>query len=104
MIPVKETSDSLEFKVLAVPRSSKNQIVGSHGDALKVKLKAPPVDGAANKMCISFLAKTFRIPKTDLEIIAGQSSRQKQVLARFSTDKQGKENLLRLKALIAGYK
>ncbi len=103
MIPVKETSGSLEFKVLAVPRSSKNQIVGRHGDALKVKLKAPPVDGAANKMCVSFLAKTFQMPKTDLEIISGQSSRQKQVMARFSTDKQGKENQARIKALIADY-
>jgi len=103
MIPVKETATSLEFKVLAVPRSSKNQIVGSHGDALKVKLKAPPVDGAANKMCLDFLAKTFQVPRACLEIASGHSSRQKLVVVRFSENSRDLGELRRVKSLLAGY-
>jgi uncharacterized protein len=103
MIPVKDTAASLEFKILVVPRSSKNQIVGAHGDALKVKLMAPPVEGAANKMCIEYLAKTFQIPKSSLEIVAGQSGRQKVVAIRFADDSDGRDQYRRVKSLIAGY-
>ncbi|MBW1752297.1 MAG: DUF167 domain-containing protein, partial [Deltaproteobacteria bacterium] len=52
MLDIQENSDGITFKVYIQPRSSKNMIAGLHGDALKIKLKAPPVDGAANKMCI----------------------------------------------------
>jgi hypothetical protein len=103
MIPVKETPTTLEFKVLAVPRSSRNQIVGSHEAALKVKLKAPPVEGAANKMCLEFLAKTFQVPKSDLAITAGQNARRKAVMIRFSEDSRGKAERERVKSLLAGY-
>jgi hypothetical protein len=103
LIPVKETAASLEFKILVVPRSSKNQIVGAHGDALKVKLMAPPVEGAANRMCVEFLARTFQVPKSSLEIVSGQSGRQKVVAVRFADDSDGREERRRVKALIAGY-
>ncbi|MCG2759217.1 MAG: DUF167 domain-containing protein [Desulfobacteraceae bacterium] len=55
-------------------------ITGTYGDAIKIKLTAPPVDGAANKMCIKFLAKYLKVPKTSLEIISGHTSRTKHVL------------------------
>lgn len=103
MIPVKETTASLEFKVLVVPRSSKNQIVGGHGDALKVKLTAPPVDGAANKMCLDFLARTFQVPKASLEIVTGQSGRHKLVMMNFSEESRDRGEQQRVKALLAGY-
>lgn len=64
------------------PRSSRNQIVGVHGDSLKVKLTSPPVDGAANACCRDFLAKLFRLAKSDVELIGGERARQKRILLR----------------------
>jgi hypothetical protein len=103
MIPVKDTAASLEFKILVVPRSSKNQIVGALDDALKVKLMAPPVEGAANRMCLEYLAKAFQIPKSSLEILSGQSGRHKVVAIRFADDSDGREQRRRVKALLSGY-
>ncbi|MGD8882561.1 MAG: DUF167 domain-containing protein [Desulfobacterales bacterium] len=82
MLFIREHSEGIVFKVLVQPRSSKNLIVGAHGDALKVKVTAPPVAGAANKMCIKFLAKCLGIPHFLIEIISGQNSRTKKILLR----------------------
>ncbi len=62
------------------PRASRNRIEGIHGEALKIKLTAPPVEGAANKMCREFLAGLFKIPKTAVSIISGETGRNKRVL------------------------
>jgi uncharacterized protein (TIGR00251 family) len=62
-------------------------IAGSQGDALKIKLTAPPVDGSANKMCVQYLAKWLNVPKSSIEIISGHSSRTKRLLLRFRNDK-----------------
>ena len=75
-------------------------IVGLYGDALKIKLTAPPVDGAANKLCIKYLAKCLVVPKSSLEIISGHTSRTKQVLFRFKDNKTDKTELERLRHLI----
>jgi uncharacterized protein (TIGR00251 family) len=75
-----ETPNGIRFKVAVQPKSSRNLIVGRHGDALKIKLKAPPVDGAANKMLVQYLAKSLKVPKSAVEIVAGHTSRNKQVL------------------------
>jgi uncharacterized protein len=62
-------------------------IAGQHGDALKIKLTAPPVDGAANKMCVQYLAKFLKVPKSSIEIISGHTSRTKRLLVRFKSEK-----------------
>ena len=54
MIPIIQHPKGLTFKVFVQPRSSRNQILGLHGDALKIKLTAPPVNDAANRMCIQY--------------------------------------------------
>lgn len=82
MIPIQQKPDGIRFKVYVQPRSSKNTVVGSHADALKIRLTAPPVDDAANRMCVKLLAKTLDLPKSAIEIISGRSSRTKQVLIR----------------------
>ncbi|MBI4682267.1 MAG: YggU family protein [Nitrospirae bacterium] len=69
----------LTIKIKVEPRSSKSGIVGPYGDALKVKLTSPPVEGRANKELIEVLAKGFGIAKKDVEIISGQSSKNKTV-------------------------
>ena len=82
MLIIREHPNGIVFKVFVQPRSSKNKIVGIHGDALKVKVTAPPVAGAANKVCLKFLAKCLTTPYFRLEIISGQNSRSKQILLR----------------------
>ena len=63
-----------------VPRAAKNAIAGEHGDALKIRLCAPPVDGAANAALVEFLAETFALPRNRVQLLSGQTSRTKRVL------------------------
>lgn len=86
MINLKETREGIAFSVFIQPRSSKNMISGIYDGALKIKLTAPPVGGAANKMCVSFLAKRLGVPKSAVEIISGFSSRKKRILVRSDPD------------------
>ena len=86
LLMIREHSNGIVFNVFVQPRSSKNKIVGVHGDALKVKVTAPPVAGAANKMCLQFLAKFLATPYSQIEIISGQNSRTKQILLRSEQD------------------
>ena len=71
--------NTLTVNIKVEPRSSRSGIVGPYGDALKVKLTSPPVEGKANKELIEMLAKEFGITKKDVEIISGQSSKNKVV-------------------------
>jgi hypothetical protein len=79
------------LKIFVQPRSSKNEIKGLYGDAIKIRLTAPPVDGAANRMCVEFLAKCLGLPKSSLEIISGQASRSKLLLYRTKSDDSQKD-------------
>ena len=95
---LQENPQGIFFKVFVQPKSSKNMITGIYSDAIKIKLTAPPVDGAANKMCIKFLAKCFKVPKTSLEIISGHTSRTKYVLYKQKhNNKDRREDIERFK-------
>ena len=59
------------------PRASCDEIVGPHGDALKVRITAPPLEGKANAHLIKFLTKTFRVPKSHITLAGGETSRCK---------------------------
>ncbi|BBL76120.1 DUF167 family protein [Methylomagnum ishizawai] len=61
------------------PRAAKNEIAGFFGERLKIRIAAPPVDGKANQRVIDFLAETFAVPKRDVVLLAGESSRDKRV-------------------------
>ncbi len=61
------------------PRASRTELVGLHGDALRIRLAAPPVDGAANDELVRFLAHLLGVPGRAVEITAGHSGRQKTV-------------------------
>ena len=61
------------------PRASKDEFSGQHGNSIKIRIKAPPVDGKANTYLASFLAKQFGVPKRDITIISGELNRQKTV-------------------------
>ena len=69
----------LVFRVQVAPRSSRSEVVGEHNGALRVRLAAPPVDGAANEELIHVLAKTFKVSRSAVTILSGHSSRLKQV-------------------------
>ncbi len=79
MLDIKKTDTGISFKIYVQPKASKNAIVGLHDDALKIRLTAPPVDGAANKLCVQYLSKITGIPKSAIEIASGQTSRTKQI-------------------------
>lgn len=67
------------IKVKIVPGSSRNKIIGAYNDALKISIAAPPVEGKANKKCIAYLAKYFDVTKSKIEIISGQTSKNKLI-------------------------
>ena len=62
------------------PRASKNEIIGVQGEALKVRLTSPPVEGAANKLCCEFIAKQCGVAKQTISIQSGEKSRKKRLL------------------------
>ncbi|WP_408096298.1 DUF167 domain-containing protein [Peredibacter sp. HCB2-198] len=69
------------------PGASRSEISGLHGDRLKVKIKAPPVDGEANAALIKFMAETLGIAKKNVHLIHGETSRQKTLLVEMSFEK-----------------
>ena len=69
----------VRFAVSVQPRASRTEVVGVHGGALKVRLQAPPVDGAANEALTDYLAGRLGVPRRAVRIVAGASSRAKTV-------------------------
>jgi uncharacterized protein (TIGR00251 family) len=87
MIPISETSAGVSFAVRVHPRAKKNSITGELGDALKVALTAPPVDGRANEACVEFFAKLLKVPRSSVSIVSGETSRRKVIrVAGLSVD------------------
>ena len=79
MIPVHDTPGGAFFAIKVHPRARKNAIIGELGDALKVSLTSPPVDGRANQACIEFFAKLLKVPRSSVTIASGQASRNKVI-------------------------
>lgn len=79
MINFAEKSGAILFNVKVVLRSSRSKIVGELGGALKIKIASPPIDGAANAELIKLLSKTFGVPKSEIEILKGETSKNKQL-------------------------
>lgn len=69
------------------PGASKSEVVGLHGERLKVKIKAPPVDGEANKCLIEYMSKVLGISKSQCELIQGETSRQKTLYVDLPPEK-----------------
>ena len=79
MIQFVEKAGGLIFNVRVVPRASKSEVVGEMDGALKVRIASPLTGGAANAELIKILAKKFDVAKSAVEILSGQTSKQKQV-------------------------
>jgi uncharacterized protein (TIGR00251 family) len=76
---ITETAAGVIFTVHVQPRASRNEICGVQGDELKLRLTAPPVEDAANKLCVELLAKSLGVAKSRVSITAGTKSRHKTV-------------------------
>lgn len=88
---LKESPDELVVSIHVQPGAKRTEVVGTHGDALKVRLAAPPVDGKANDELIRFLAGAFGVPRQQVELIAGSTSRSKRVRIRSATRRPDRE-------------
>jgi len=76
---VSACDDGLVLRLYIQPKASRDSIVGLHGDEVKVAITAPPVDGKANAHLVKFLAKQFRVAKSQVTIEKGELGRHKQV-------------------------
>jgi uncharacterized protein (TIGR00251 family) len=79
MAAIQNSPSGVTFAVKIHPRAKKNAITGELGDALKLALTAPPVDGKANAACIDFFAKLLKVPRSSVTIAAGRTSRNKVI-------------------------
>ena len=93
MIPLREGPDGVSFAVRVQPRARCNAIVGALGDALKIALTAPPVEGRANQGCVEFFSDLLDVPRSSVTITSGQSSRNKMIRVTGLSAAQLKERL-----------
>ncbi len=82
---IKDRSGNVELRIHCQPRASKTEIVGLHGDALKVRLIAQPVEGQANTELCQFLARYFGVLRQEVQILSGKGGKQKRVLIKGKT-------------------
>jgi hypothetical protein len=75
----KQTDEGVEISLYIQPGASKTEIIGEHNGCLKIKIKAPPVDGKANAEVIEFLSDKLGIPKRQIEFLTGDKSREKKI-------------------------
>jgi uncharacterized protein len=79
MVDLRANGDNITFSVRVQPRASRSQIAGEIDGMLKIRVAAPPVEGEANEELIRLIAKLFEIPRANVALIAGQSSKNKLV-------------------------
>ncbi|HLH09104.1 MAG TPA: DUF167 domain-containing protein [Terriglobales bacterium] len=79
MIPIRESAGAVTFAVKVHPRAKRDAVIGEIGNALKIALNAPPVDGKANEACIRYMAEILRVPRASVTIAAGETSRNKLI-------------------------
>ncbi|HZU71610.1 MAG TPA: DUF167 domain-containing protein [Acidimicrobiales bacterium] len=73
-----EESPAIVLRVVAHAGAGRSAVAGQHGDALKLKIAAPPVDGRANQACVELVAELLGVPAAQVELVSGQSSRTKR--------------------------
>lgn len=95
MLRCSESEGVLTFAVRVVPRASPSGVAGVHDGALRVRVSAAPVDGAANEELIRTLSRALSVPRRNVEITSGQTSKVKQVRVSGATRKD-------LNALVKG--
>lgn len=79
MVTIHDTPSGATFAVKVRPRAKKNAITGELGDALKLSLTAPPIEGRANQACIEFIANLLKVQHSSVSIASGQNSSRKVI-------------------------
>lgn len=92
---IREVAEGLIIKVKIVPNSSKNDII-LEDEFIKVKVMAQPIENKANKALVEFLSKTFKISKTNIEILKGDTSKEKTILLKTSDLEKRQDIISRL--------
>lgn len=90
---IKDRSGNVELRIHCQPRASQAEIVGLHGNAIKVRLVAPPVEGQANAELCKFLARYFGVLRQEVQILSGKGARQKRVLIKGRTAQEIQDRL-----------
>lgn len=72
--------DGVLVRLRVLPRASTTAIVGLHGDSLKLRVQAPPVDGAANRVVVDYIATRCGVPRSAVDVVMGERSRSKSVV------------------------
>ncbi|WP_417616531.1 DUF167 family protein YggU [Oceanisphaera sp.] len=85
-LAVQLKDDALYLRVYLQPKASRDQFLGLHGDELKIAITAPPVEGKANAHLLKWLAKQCRVAKSQVQLVAGASSRHKKVVIASPTE------------------
>ena len=94
MLHITETETGVIFSLRVLPRSSRTGIAGIQGEALKIRITAPPLEGRANEACVTVLADLFGVPRSSVEIIGGSKTRNKRVFVEGITRKAAMESLI----------
>jgi len=90
---VRDTALGAQFALRVQPRASRNAVVGLMGDAVKLALTAPPVDGKANAAVVEYLAELLRVSKSSVTIVSGETGRNKLIAVRGVTAEQVRKAL-----------
>jgi uncharacterized protein (TIGR00251 family) len=98
VIQLSEKDHAVSFAVRVQPRASRSEISGELDGALKIRLAAPPVDGAANEEMIRFLAKLFAVSRQQVVIVSGLTARNKIVRISGLTETQARETLAAIRS------
>ncbi|HSO74305.1 MAG TPA: DUF167 domain-containing protein [Blastocatellia bacterium] len=95
MVEINQKEGDVTLRVRVQPRASRTELIGEHAGAIKLKIAAPPVDGKANQECRRFLAQALGVRTGSVEIIAGESSRDKVIRVRNISADRVREALRR---------
>ncbi len=77
---IKQLPGGVQISLHVLPNAPKSQIIGEHNGALKIKIKAPPVDGKANEAIVEFFSRLLKVSKSSIEILKGDKSKAKKIL------------------------
>lgn len=80
--PLRVHPEGCVVSVRAMPNAPRSEVAGTVEDAVKIRIKAPPVEGKANKALVEFLAETLGLRRRDVELLRGETGRNKQLLVR----------------------
>jgi len=87
MIKIRETEDGIIIPAKIRPNSSKEKVIGEYAEKLKIAVTSPPEKGKANKAIVKTLAKWLNIKTSDIQIISGEKSKDKEIFVRNITEK-----------------